>query len=434
VIELLKEIILDAQSSELFTGTSRRLKITPVPNKATIIIGVRRCGKSTFLNQIASQLLSEGLSKENILYINFFDDRLSPLRSEGLDLILQAFYSLFPHKKSQEKIYCFFDEIQVMPDWEAFVDRCMRTEICEIYLSGSSAQMLSTEIATQMRGRALSWELFPFSLEEFSDFHQVKNDPPFNSRQKLILKNTFEQYWESGGFPEVAGVDKSLRIKIHQEYFNAILYRDLIERYDISHPRAVIDLARKLLENIASLYTINSLTGFLKSTGYNVPKSAVSEYLKWFEDAYFLMTVRLYDASWRRSNANAKKIYAIDHSLVRSVASGILLNKGHLLENLVFICLRRFTSEVYYYRTSGNQEVDFIIKNTEGRLLLFQVCETLVDPATRRREVRGLEAAMAELNLDRGTIITRNEEESITLVYGIAEVIPVWRFLLEFRG
>lgn len=432
MLELLKEIIVDAQTTDLFTGVSRQLKITGVPNKATIVIGVRRCGKSTFLNQIAGKLVSGGISKENILSVNFFDDRLSPLKSMGLDLVLQAYYSLFPYKKSKEKVYYFFDEIQAMPNWEAFVDRCLRTENCEIYISGSSAQMLSVEIATQMRGRALSWELFPFSFREFADFHQVKNSPPLNSAEKLILKSTFERYWESGGFPEVAALDKAVRIKIHQEYFNAILYRDLIERYDISHPRALTDLARKLAENIASLYTINSLTGYLKSVGHNVPKSSVSEYLKWFEDAYFLMTVRLYDASWQRSNANAKKIYAIDHALVRSVTSGILVNSGHLLENMVFTCLRRQTAEVYYYRTSGNHEVDFLIKNNEGQVLIFQVCETLADPNTRKREVRALQAAMTELNLDKSILITRNEQETIQVESGLIEVQPIWKFLLDF--
>lgn len=434
MLELLKEIILDAQSSELFTGVYRHLKISGVPHKATIIIGVRRCGKSTFLNQIAEKLLSTGIPKENILSVNFFDDRLSPLKSLGLDLVLQAYYSLFPYKKSAEKVYYFFDEIQAMPNWEAFVDRCLRTENCEIYISGSSAQMLSVEIATQMRGRALSWELFPFSFMEFADYHHVKSSPPFNTMEKLILKNAFDQYWESGGFPEVAALEKPLRIKIHQEYFNTILYRDLIERYDISHPRALTDLARKLAENIASFYTINSLTGYLKSIGHNVPKSSVSEYLKWFEDAYFLMTVRLYDASWQRSNANAKKIYAVDHALVRSVSSGILVNSGHLLENLVFTCLRRLTAEVFYYRTSGNHEVDFLIKNKKGQLLIFQVCETLADPVTRKREIRALQAAMSELNLDKSIIITRDEQESIQVETGVIEVLPVWKFLLEFRS
>jgi len=310
MIALLQEIILDAQASPLFTGTIRRLAITSLPTKATVIIGVRRSGKSIYLNQIANDWLSEGISKENILYVNFFDDRLSSLKTIGLDLVIQAYYLLFPNKKSRETVYCFFDEIQVIPGWESFIDRLLRTENCFLYVSGSSAHMLSKEIATQMRGRALSWELFPFSFQEFTDHKKIKNELPLNSRQRLLIENSFEEYWKCGGFPEVIGVDKTVRIKIHQEYFDSILFRDLIERYDISHPRALVDLAKKLLENIASMYTLNSLTGFLKSLGHNVPKGSVAEYLKWFEDSYFLFTVRLFDASYRRSNSNPKKYIA----------------------------------------------------------------------------------------------------------------------------
>lgn len=431
MIELLKEIILDAQSGSYFNGTKRRLEVASVEKKTTIIIGVRRSGKSTYLNQIANKWLSEGISSKNILFINFFDDRLSNLKSLGLDLVIQAYYLLFPQKKTAEKVYYFFDEIQAVPGWEAFIDRLLRTENCMIYLSGSSAQLLSKEIATQMRGRALSWELFPFSFQEFTDHQQLINELPFNSLQRLLIENAFDKYWECGGFPEVIGLDKSLRIKIHQEYFESILFRDMIERYDISHPRAVVDLAKKLLENIASMYTLNRLTGFLKSLGYNVSKSSVSDYLKWFEDSYFLFTVRLFDASYRRSNANPKKIYCIDHAVVRSVASGILVNSGHILENIVFMALRRLYPEIFYFKTSGNLEVDFIVKNQHGVFLLIQVCETLVSPATRLREINALQAAMSELNLLKGLIITRNEEESVHVRSGNIEIVPVWRFLLE---
>lgn len=432
MIDLIKELILDSRSGPHFIGTPRRLKVTPVQKKASVIIGVRRSGKSTYLNQIVNNLLSEGIAPENILYINFFDDRLSNLRTLGLDQIIQAYFLLYPHKKSKEKIYCFFDEIQVVHGWEAFIDRLMRTENCMIYLSGSSAKMLSKEIATQMRGRALSWEIFPFSFLEFSDYHKLKNDLPFNGQQRLLIQNAFEEFFISGGFPEVIGLEKALRIKIHQEYFDSILFRDLIERYDISHPRAVVELARNLLDNIASMYTLNSLTRFLKSLGYNVPKSSVSDYLSWFEDSYFLFTVRLFDASYRRSNANSKKIYCIDHALVRSVSSGILLNSGHILENMVYVALRRVYQEIYYYKTKANQEVDFIIRNQGGETQLYQVCETLVNPATQKREISALENAMAELNLTKSMIITRNEENQIQVKTGAIKVVPAWRFLLEF--
>lgn len=431
MINLLQEIILDQQSGNMFTGTARRIEVEHVPDKAAIIIGVRRSGKSTLLNQIKSRLISEGMPAENILHINFFDDRLSALKTMGLDLVVRAYFILYPHKKGTEKVSFFFDEIQVISGWESFIDRLLRTENCMVFLSGSSAQMLSKEIGTQMRGRGLSWELFPFSFQEFTDHKVISNEFPLTGQQRLMVENAFREYWETGGFPEVIGLEKSMRIKIHQEYFNSILFRDIIERYNISHPRAMIDLARHLLENVGSLYSINSLTGLLKSFGHSIPKSSVSDYLHWFEDAYFLFTVRLFDASFRRSNANPKKIYCIDHAFVRSVSSGILFNSGHLLENLVFLALRRKSSEIFYYKTAGNQEVDFITRVSEGRFLLVQVCETLVNPTTRVREVNALQAAMKELKTEMATIVTRDEAEFIQLQGGAIEVVPVWRFLLN---
>jgi predicted AAA+ superfamily ATPase len=432
--DLLKEIILDEQSGGVFTGTLRRLKVSHVQNKAAVIIGVRRSGKSTFLNQIKNRLISEGMAAMNMLHINFFDDRLSTLKIIGLDVVVQAYFLLFPNKKGNEKVCFFFDEIQVIPGWEAFIDRLLRTENCMVYLSGSSQQMLSKEIGTQMRGRALSWELFPFSFQEFTDHLKINNKFPLNGQQRLLIENAFNEYWESGGFPEVIGMERALRIKIHQEYFNSILFRDLIERYDISHPRAMIDLARHLLENISSMYTLNSLTGLLKSLGHNVPKNSVSDYLHWFEDAYFLFTVRLFDASFRRSNANPKKMYCIDHAMVRSVSSGILVNSGHLLENMVFLALRRTSPEVFYYKTAGNLEVDFILKDLNGHIMLFQVCETIANTTTRTREINALQTAMAELGVETGTIVTRNETDFIQLQNGSIEVKPVWRFLLEISA
>jgi predicted AAA+ superfamily ATPase len=301
----------------LFTGTQRLLEVETLHQKATIIIGVRRCGKSTWMNQ--------------------------------------------------ERVYCFFDEIQTVQGWESFVDRILRTENCEVYLTGSSANMLSREIATQMRGRALSWELFPFSFREYLAHVQVDGSLPATSVGRLRIQKAYGGFFDQGGFPEVIGVDKPLRIKIHQEYFNSILFRDMIERYNISHPRAVVDLARRLMENTGSLYTLNGLTSYLQSLGHKVPKNSVADYLTWFEDAYFLFTVRIFHASYSKSNANPKKIYCIDHALVRSVTSGVLLNSGHLLENIVFVSLRRENPDIWYYKTAGNQVVDFLVQNQDRK-------------------------------------------------------------------
>ncbi|NMW17727.1 MAG: ATP-binding protein [Chlorobiaceae bacterium] len=431
MIEILKEIILDFQEADLSTGVPRRIEVTPVAGKATVYIGVRRSGKSVFMFQLIKRLLDAGIPRQNILYLNFFDDRLYSLQHENPGVILEAYFSLYPEKKSTEKVYCFFDEIQVVSGWEPFIDRLMRTEKCEVTLTGSSAQMLSKEIATQMRGRALSWEIFPFSFREFLDFKGIISDGPLSTKKRLTIQKAFEEYWETGGFPEVVGLDRMLRIKIHQEYFNAMLFRDLVERHDIAHPKAVKDLAHWLVENTAALYSINNLTGYLKSLGHNAPKSAISDYLEWFDDAYILFTVRIFDASLARANTNPKKIYFIDHALVTSVSSGILVNSGHLLENLVFIALRRITPDIFYYKNKSGREVDFIAQRPDRSRILVQVCESMADPQTRKREITALSEAMTELGLKEGSIVSRKDEEQLHVESGIINVVPVWRFLLR---
>jgi len=433
MIETIKSIILDFQETELETGVSRRLLIETIPGKATVCIGVRRSGKSTYMFQIMDKLLKDGVPRENILYLNFFDDRLHNLRQDNMGLIVEAYYSLYPEKKNSETIYCFFDEIQSASGWEPFVDRLIRTEKCEVYLTGSSARMLSKEIASQMRGRALSWEMFPFSFREFLDWKKIESTGPMSTKNRLIIRKAFEEYWETGGFPEVVGLSRNLRIKTHQEYLHAILFRDLVERHNVSHPRAVSDLAHRLIDNTASLYSVNSLTGYLQSLGHKAPRSAVSDYLEWFEDAYFLFTVRVFDASLARSNTNPKKVYCIDHALVNSVSSGILVNSGHLLENLVFTALRRLYPEVYYYKTKTGREVDFIIPMRNRARILIQVCESLAEPQTRKREIAALSEAMAELNLKSGTIVTWNEEEQIHTDAGTIKAVPAWRYLLDLQ-
>lgn len=431
MIETIKLIILDFQETKLETGVPRHLRIETIHGKASVCIGVRRSGKSTYMFQIIKRLLDSGVSRQNILCLNFFDDRLHGLRQDNLHLVIESYYSIYPEKKNDETIYCFFDEIQTVPGWESFIDRLMRTEKCEVYLTGSSARMLSKEIGTQMRGRALSWEIFPFSFREFLDYKGIGVESALSTKKRLLLQKTFEEFWENGGFPEVAGLNRNLRIKIHQEYLHAILFRDLVERHDIAHPKALTDLAHWLVDNTASLYSVNNLTGYLKSFGHKAPKSSVSDYLQWFEDAYFLFTVRLFDPSLSRSNANPKKIYCVDHSMVSSISSGILVNSGHLLENMVFTALRRLYAEIYYYRTKTGKEVDFIIPVRGRSKILVQVCESINESQTRKRELTALSEAMAETGVKTGTIVTRKEEERIDTAIGTIDVIPIWKYLLN---
>jgi uncharacterized protein len=205
----------------------------------------------------------------------------------------------------------------------------------------------------------------------------------------------------------------------------------LIERYDISHPKAVADLAHWLADNTASFYSINRLTHYLQSLTHKVHKSLITNYLASFEDAYFFFSVRLFDASLSRSKSNPKKHYCIDHAFVVSVSSGILFNTGHLLENLVFITLRRTVSEIFYYKTKTGKEVDFIFKMNDHVWMLVQVCESLAVMETRQREITALVDAMAELNIQSSILVTRNEEEVIVINNTKIQVTPAWRFLLN---
>lgn len=430
MIEILRRIILDNQVLEWPTGIARHLNLEVLPGKAAVCIGVRRSGKSTYLFQWIRRLQAAGVPAENILYLNFFDDRLRGLRDPGPGIVLDAYFSLYPEKKSSETVYCFFDEIQELPGWEAFIDRILRTEDCRVFLTGSSARLLSREIATQLRGRSLAWEMFPFSFREFLDWKGLDADAPRTTKQVLLLQAAWEEYRQCGGFPEVLGLKSGLRVRIHQEYFHAVLFRDLVERHDVSHPRALMDLAHWLLDHTGSLYSLNRLTAYLQGLGHKVPKASVGDYLDWLEDAYFLFTVRLYDSSPTRVNANPKKIYCIDHALIASVASGTLLNSGHHLENMVFLALRRHSTDIRYFKDRDGREVDFVLRGADRSLKLIQVCETLSDPQVRERETRGLESAWTALGDASAFIVTREDEGEITTASGRIRILPAWRFLL----
>lgn len=429
--EILKEIILEGQAFVPNEYVKRDLSVSVIEKKASILIGVRRCGKSTYLLQYIEDLLRKGVAQENILAINFFDDRLHFINHTNLTAITDTYYSIYPNKKNLEKIYCFFDEIQVVSGWEVYIERLLRTENCEIVITGSSAKMLSREIATQMRGRSLSWEIFPFSFLEFLRSNNIEVKKPINSPQKYILTNLFDKYFKIGGFPEVQNVGDRDRVKIHQEYFRSVLFRDIIERHNLNHPKAILYLAHHLIDNIGQLYSINRLVNFLKTAGYKTSKTFVSEIVDLFEDAYFLFTVRKYDESHQKQQVNPKKVYCIDHALVNSVSSGINENEGALLENLVFLYIRRLYSEIYYYKTAKDQEVDFLVIPSKGSKFLVQICKSIQNEKTRKRELSAIATAMAELQVEKCILLTLNEYEEIQLSTGVVSVMPIWKYILN---
>ena len=343
---------------------------------------------------------------------------------------MEAYYALYPKKKGAEKIYCFFDEIQEVQNWEPFIDRLIRTENCEVYLSGSSSKMLSKEISTQMRGRSLSWELFPFSFKEFLDARQIEYHK-ITTRNRLIIQNAYGDFFKRGGFPEALFATDQIRIMLLQEYYKAILHRDIIERFDTLHPKAVIDAGYRLMSSVSSLYSTNKLTDYLKSLGHKVSKSFVGQCLEWFEDAYFLFSIKRYSASINKQNINPRKVYCIDHGMVQAVTPMITENRGRLLENIVFIHLRRQGCEVYYYRTNNGREVDFVWVDSERKKHFAQVCWTMKDDKTRQREISSLLIAMEEQQAESAIIVTHDETEILQEGNRKIEILPAWKFLLE---
>ncbi len=431
-LRLVQDVLLETQRQTLFTGVQRRLAYRRMPGKAFVCIGARRCGKSTLLHQIIAGLLKGGASAEDILYVNLFDDRLDEVRHGNLKLLTEAYFGLYPEKQGRGGVHCFLDEIQMAQNWELFADRIMRAEKMSVYLTGSSAGMLAREVGTAMRGRALAWELFPFSFAEFLDARGVAVDLR-GQQARLRVRKAFDDYWARGGFPEVLDADAPLRVMIHQEYFKTMVFRDVVERHDALHPRAVRDMAYRLLNAAASMYTINALTGYLKSLGHRASKTFVGEVLDWLEDAYALFTVRLFDASLSRQHANPKKIYAIDHALVRSTSTGVLVNSGHLLENLVFVDGRRRGRELHYYRTGTGREVDFVWREPAGALRFVQVSERAPEGSrTLDRETAALREALREHPNSRACLVTRDDDEQLLeFPEGSIAILPAWQYLLE---
>ncbi len=438
MIECLKRIITEYQNLEPPGGLlPRRVAIGSLPGKVSVVTGVRGSGKTTLLRQRIRQLIEGGVQRENILFLNLADDRLYWLRHENPDLILEDYFELHPQKRGSVTVHCFLDEVHALPHWQLFIDRLVRSEKCEITVAGSLLPALEEETARPLTGRIVSWGIFPLSFREFLDGKSIENNGSLSTKQRLTIQKAFEDYWQVGGFPGVNGLDPHQRIEAQQSNWSTIL-ASIIGRHNISHPRAVIDLAHWLVDNTGSLYSVSHLTDYLKSLGHRVRKSSVVDWLVTFEDAGLLFGVNIYSSSPTRISVNPRKVYCIDHVLAASVSSGILTNRDSLLENLVFNALRRVTPEIFYHKTKTGREVDLVallptVPGHERAVMLFQVCASLADPRVKQSEVRSLSEAMVELAVAEGIIVTWRTDETIPVGFGIIQVVPVWRFLLEME-
>lgn len=388
-------------------GTPRDVKFPNIPNKIMVAIGMRRVGKTYLLFQTIHKLL-KNIPITRILYLNFEDDRLLPLTQETLRDLIDGFYTIHPENHDHE-CYLFFDEIQNVDQWHAVIRRYFDTKKVKIFLTGSSAKLLSKEIATSLRGRSVAIEIWPYSFKEFMVAEGIEGIPQgnqlFGKAASDKLKGNLLNYLNQGGFPEITSLEPQDRNLVLQDYVSTVIFRDIIERYHITNISLIRQLIKTLIKNVGTSQSTHKLYNDLRSQGVAVGKETIHDYLEHVTDAYLAFRVPLYSESLRKVESNPKKIYAIDTGLVKAYSTGFLENIGHLFENLVFLDLKRHGHDVHYYLTKSRKEVDFLSRDPLGKWHLHQVCWSLEDPQTRKREEEALKEAEIELGIP-GTIIT----------------------------
>lgn len=382
----------------------RNISIPDVPSKINVLTGMRRTGKTTLLFQQISNLLKKGVLRSRVLFINFEDDRLNLNTPSGnaISNAVETWYSLDP-SRHDELCYLFFDEIQNVKGWEKTVRRLQDTKKVRLYITGSSAKLLSKEIATELRGRSISTEIWPLDFEEYPEFESFPAKMGKAAKDRYLF--SFFKYLKTGGFPEIVGVDKSIAVHILQEYVEVVLFRDVMERWELANLPLLRELIKRLLSMPGRLLSINKLYNEFRGLGYSLSKNTLYEYVAHIEDAYLIFTVPLYSKSIKKRTVNPKKVYAIDTGLLNSVNLFTNEDRGQLFENIVFLALRRRGYKIFYYLTEERYEIDFLAENAQGEKLLVQACLDLNDLETLKRETRSLELATSRTGIP-GTIVT----------------------------
>lgn len=427
--ELIKQLIITFQESLPMEVLPRELSLPIDSGKIITVPGVRRCGKSSLFLLAINQLLSAGLTtKEHILFLNFDDERLQ-FDAENLDDILQAYRELYPDTSLRD-VYLFFDEIQVADDWQPFIRRVYEQECRNIFITGSDSKMLSSELSTSLRGRTLQYEEFPLSFREYCHFCGI-NINYYVAANKAKIVNAFKDFLRMGAFPEVALSQEIYKDRILQEYFFVMLYKDLVERYEIRNPSPVRYFIKRVMANLTKPTSINRIYNELKSQGVSIGKNTLYDLIEQTEAIYLFFSLTRYTTSLVKESSSDKKYYAIDTGLRNILLNPQSEDNGKLLENVVFLYLRRTLSlqeNIYYYKEK--KECDFLICDQLQVTKLVQVSWSIHDEVTRKREVEGLlEAAHATACTDL-LIVTFEEEGEIIEEGQIINIIPAWKYML----
>jgi predicted AAA+ superfamily ATPase len=422
--DIFRRIIIDFQERTLNATIKRDIVVPLFSNKIITLIGVRRCGKTSILYKMIEEL-RESVDSKNIVYVNFEDDRLLGTTVGDLDDLIEGYFEIYPQKRD-EKIYLFVDEVQNIPQWESFIRRIYDTLNVQIIITGSSSKLLSSEIATSLRGRTLTYEIFPFSFKEYLRFKNIEVN--LNSSKSLsFIKHSFDEYLISGGFPETIGQEGSMQKRILSDYVNLIVYKDLIERYGITNTALLKHLIKYTFVNMATSVSITKLYNDFKSNGFKLGKETLFDYFGYLEEAYAIFSVPIFRSSVREEQRNPKKIYAIDNGLRAVYDASFSPDYSKLYENLVFLALRSKTRDVYYIKE--RQEIDFYCV-IDGVKQLINVSVDISNPDTFEREINSLHEGMEFIGVDTSILITKDREGSQSVGDKLVLFIPLWKWLL----
>lgn len=406
-----------------------RERENPLPvnsGKIVAVPGVWRCGKSSKMEIAVNHLLANGVSKEQILWISFDDERLHNLRTEELDEIIGSFREMFPDM-DMATVYMFFDEIQLVQGWKDFIGRLYEHYTKKICISGSNATMLIKSVL----GGWPTEETFPLSFKEFCDFKGV-NVQSWLEQDIAKIKNAFYEYNTFGGFPEVVMTENpSQKTKILQGYFETMLLRDLGEHYGISNLMVLRYFIKCILANLSKPTSVLSIYNDIKSRGLKISKGDLYRWADYTRDIYLLFPVVSYSKSLTKRESSQAKLYCIDNGLRDAVLLPQSDDDGKKLENTVFLHLystRTPTDSIFYFK--GKYECDFLVQRGIGIESLIQVCWDLSEKETRTREIKGLLEASMATGCEKLLIITSDTAENIEVDGKSIQVLPAWRWLL----
>ena len=420
-----KEYLIDFQEKALPELVERELKVDET-GRITSIIGPRRAGKTYFMYQQMKEYLEKGIKKKNMLYLNFEDPRLIDVSFKEIRDIIKLHWQLYP-ESTKEKLIIFVDEPQNIKNWEIAV-RALHDEGFKIFLTGSSSKLLSREIGTSLRGRTLSYLLLPFSFREYLKMKNAKFEiERLSSRSRALLLSHLDKYLEFGGFPEIVQEENDeTKIRMINEYFNLVVYRDIVERYKIKNTGLIRWLIRALITSFSNEFSVHKYYLTLKSQGMSVSKNTIYAYFSMLQDALFIFALQKFDYSVRKRELTMSKVYLCDTAFTKIANTG--RDIGKKMENAVFLELLRRNplSEVFYWKNKRGEEVDFVVSRGLKVEELIQVSYDIEDPDTRKRELKVLEKAAEELGCKNKTVITWDYEED-----GEVRFVPLWKWLLQ---